>query len=77
MHILWNNPLHLFYTISRTAHNCQGSGRLTGSVPFSTSTFNDRLGNKQDCIFDIDNAPEKSILDKATNKHGDALYEFY
>ncbi len=38
--------------------------------------FNARLGNKQDCILDIDNAPEISILDKATNKHGDALYEF-
>ncbi len=37
---------------------------------------NARLGNKQDCILDIGNAPKRFILDKATNKHGDALYEF-
>ncbi len=33
------------------------------------------IGNKQDSILDIDNAPERSILDKSTNKYGDDLYK--
>jgi hypothetical protein len=43
---------------------------------FICCDLNARIGNRDAYIPDIDDVPPRTVLDKATNEHGDALCEF-
>ena len=45
-------------------------------VVYMCGDLNARVGSKQDSIAEIDNIPQRKILDKTCNKHGDALIDF-
>ncbi len=70
---LWDsNSIEYFAHITNYIHLYKNCDRI-----YLCDDFNARMGNKQDCKTDIDDVCQRYVLDKASNKQGDVLHDYF